>query len=273
MLFIKVISIIFEKSKSYYKMKKIVSTCLLTFIVCSLFSQKQVNTFYQYNTWSAFVNKVFKGDVTVKDLKKKGNVALGSYDLLDGELIMVDNVAYRVREDGTVTVANNSDTIIYADAAFFNADSPIFQTSNGVDFDGMRAKINEKLPSSNYFYAIKVTGQFESIKCGGLRKQSPPFEEGLDVLIPARPIFNGENISGTMIGFYCPEMIGNINVAGYHFHFISDDKTLGGHVMEFKSKGGLTIQLDRLHQYEFRLPQTADYDSVRLNKEFQYKKN
>jgi len=65
---------------------------------------------------------------------------------------------------------------------------------------------------------------------GGVPKVKRLFKDGLDVLIPNRPVFEAENISGTLVGFYCPDYIGNINAKGHHFHFISDDKKWGGHV-------------------------------------------
>jgi acetolactate decarboxylase len=74
-----------------------------------------------------------------------------------------------------------------------------------------------------------------------------------------------------MVGFYCPEFIGNINVAGFHFHFVSEDETFAGHVMEFEAEN-LTLEYDKMHEYQFVLPQTEAYDNVGFDKEFQYKK-
>jgi acetolactate decarboxylase len=244
---------------------------LLLFLETPLFAQTKHNVYYQYNTWSAFVNKVFEGDVTVKDLKKRGNIGLGSFNLLDGELVMLNDIVYRVRKDGTVSVAQNSDTIIYVNAAFFRPDKVVKTESTSLNFDKLGSLIYSQLSSKNYFYAFTVEGEFETIKCGGLRKQAPPFIEGLDVLIPSRPVFEGEKIKGTMVGFYCPDMIGDINVSGYHFHFISDDKKLAGHVMEFTSNSPLMIKIDQLHRYEFQLPQTVGYEKVQLENKFQYK--
>jgi acetolactate decarboxylase len=261
-----------ENRNEHMKGLKFILLLNFVLIVNLVLAQKKQDIFYQYNTWSAFVNKVFEGDATVMDLKKKGDIGLGSFNLLDGELVMLNGIVYRVREDGTVSVANNSDTIIYADAAFFKPDKELNTTLNMLDFDKLRQILNAELPSPNYFYAITVKGEFEYIKCGGLRKQTPPFYFGLDVLIPNRPVFTGEKLSGTMVGFYCPEMIGNINTIGYHFHFISDNKELGGHVMEFTSNSVLYIKIDKLNHYEFQLPDTEGYERVHLEKEFQYKK-
>lgn len=128
------------------------------------------------------------------------------------------------------------------------------------------------MPSKNMFYGFKIRGKFKNIKCGGLHKQELPFKEGLDVLIPNRPIFKAQDIEGTMVGFYCPEFIGQINVAGYHLHFISDDKKFGGHVMEFEATS-LDVAMDEMYEYQFVLPNTDAYRNVGFDAQFQYKKN
>lgn len=104
------------------------------------------------------------------------------------------------------------------------------------------------------------------MKCGGLHKQDKPFEKGLDVLIPNRPLFERENFSSSMVGFYCPEFIGNINVAGYHFHFVSDAGTFTGHVMEFEAEN-LTISYGQMNEYQFVLPKTDAYKTAGFEKE------
>ena len=228
------------------------------------------NTFYQYNIWWGFVNKVFDGDLTVKELKTKGDIGLGSYTKLEGELVMLDGIPYRIREDGSVSVPEDEDKIVYVDAAFFEPEFS-FELNQQINFDSLRELINGKLPTKNQFYAFTIKGDFNYLKCGGLTRQEKPYTDGLDVLIPARPVFERENFPGTIVGFYCPEFIGNINVAGYHFHFISDDKTFGGHVMELEAES-LTVQVDPLLDYHFTLPDTEDFFNVSLDKEFQYEK-
>jgi acetolactate decarboxylase len=226
--------------------------------------------FYHYSIWYAFVNKVYEGNLTVKELKTKGDIGLGSYNQLDGELVMLDGIPYQVTEDGVVHVPNDDAKIVYVNATFFEEDAS-FKIEEPTNYEGLRAKINEKLPCKNVFYGFKIHGEFKKMTCGGLHKQEPPYTEGLDVLIPNRPVFEAENITGTMVGFFCPEFIGNINVAAYHLHFISDDKKLGGHVMEFEANS-LNVAMDEMLQYQFVLPDSKEYRDVGFEKEFQYKK-
>jgi acetolactate decarboxylase len=232
--------------------------------------EKNEDLFFHYSIWHAFVNKVFEGDLTVRELKENGDIGLGSYTLLDGELIMLDGIPYQVTEDGIVSIPNDDAEIVYANATFFEEDLA-FDLKGDIDYEYLRNAINEKMPSANMFYAFKISGDFSFMKCGGLHRQEPPFEDGLDVLIPKRPIFERENFSGTMVGFFCPDFIGDINAAGYHLHFISEDKKFGGHVMEFKAKS-LKVHMDEMNEYKFVLPDSDAYRQVGFDAEFQYQK-
>ena len=227
------------------------------------------DTFYQYSIWFAFVNKVFDGNLTVKELKTHGDVGLGSFDFLDGELVMLDGVPYRIRENGEISVGQDNDEIVYADAAFFDKEEE-FTIEEPFNFSDLASKLDTKKKSPHYFYIYKVHGSFKHIKLGGVPKVERPFTEGLDVLIPNRPVFEAENISGTLVGFYCPDYIGDINARGHHFHFISDDKKWGGHVMDFESSGALEVQSDTKTKYEFDLPVSKEFENVDLSKTFQY---
>lgn len=261
---------------------------IITLVICSLIAcqkakettvakesekveiKKKSDVFYHYSIWYAFVNKIFDGNLLAKELKEKGDIGLGSYDRLDGELIMLDGILYRATQDGKVTIANDTDKIVYANAAFFDAEKT-FKIDAVENYASLRSKINEQLPSKNLFYAFKIHGKFKKMKCGGLHKQDKPFKDGLDVLIPKRPIFERENFSGTMVGFFCPDFIGDINVKAYHLHFVSDDKQFAGHVMEFEAED-LEVSIDYINKYQFDLPTTEEFLKGEFENEFQYNK-
>lgn len=233
--------------------------------------QAEEGLFYHYSIWAAFVNAIYDGNLTAAELKQKGDIGLGSYNALNGELVMLDGVLYEALGDGSVIVVGDDAKIAYTNATFFKEDQSL--RFNGIsDYDALRVQLNEQLGSKNYFYAFKIHGTFQTLKLGGVPKQEKPYNEGLDVLIPNRPVFNKKNITGTMVGFYCPEYIGQINVAGYHLHFVSDDKKSAGHVMEFSDATHLSGGYMKIHKYQFDLPTTPEFDSVDLNKSFQYNK-
>lgn len=49
-------------------------------------------------------------------------------------------------------------------------------------------------------------------------------------------VYTENNISGTLVGFWFPDHLLNLGVPGFHFHFISDDKKLSGHVLNLSAK-------------------------------------
>jgi acetolactate decarboxylase len=54
-----------------------------------------------------------------------------------------------------------------------------------------------------------------------------------------------------------------INAAGWHFHFISDDRKLGGHVFDVKMKRG-SVLLDKISMIELKLPTEPIFDTYSL---------
>jgi alpha-acetolactate decarboxylase len=46
--------------------------------------------------------------------------------------------------------------------------------------------------------------------------------------------FQFVEVKGTLFGFYTPTFAQTINVPGFHFHFITEDKTSGGHVLNVR---------------------------------------
>jgi acetolactate decarboxylase len=76
-----------------------------------------------------------------------------------------------------------------------------------------------------------------------------------------------EEISGTIVGFRCPPFVKGINVPGYHLHFISDDRSKGGHILSFQIETG-TAEIDVLDQYVLTLPSSArEFSTLDLSKD------
>ena len=60
-----------------------------------------------------------------------------------------------------------------------------------------------------------------------------------------------------------PMYIGGVSQSGFHFHFISDDKKSGGHVLECKTKN-VVVDIDHIRDFELDLPENEEFDIVDL---------
>lgn len=228
----------------------------LTFHCCS-----DEDALYQYAVLASLNNGIYDGDLTIGELKEKGDIGLGTYNAMDGEMVMVDGVCYQVLKSGIVE-ASDEMTTPYAVITFFDHDVS-FQINETVDYPKLKKTIEDQLPSRNYFYAFKIKGHFETIHCGGAPKQTKPYVNTLADIIAVRPQYKKENVNGTIVGFWCPAYVGEVTLAGFHLHFISDDLSVGGHLLEFKSSQ-LQISYDVIKKMTFDLQDNEEFAKKRF---------
>nr|WP_199899816.1 acetolactate decarboxylase [Shewanella marina] len=67
-----------------------------------------------------------------------------------------------------------------------------------------------------------------------------------------------------MIGFKLPDYMTGINVPGYHFHFLSDDRKHGGHVSDFILSQG-KFELEVFKDFHLRMPASHEFDQADLH--------
>jgi acetolactate decarboxylase len=102
-----------------------------------------------------------------------------------------------------------------------------------------------------------LDGQFESVHTRSVPAQQKPYPE-LIIVTRNQPEFNITGTRGKITGFFCPEFVKGINIPGYHLHFLSDDKTSGGHLLGFQLKSGM-LKLDRISKFEMQLPDSGAF--------------
>jgi len=69
-----------------------------------------------------------------------------------------------------------------------------------------------------------------------------------------------EDIEGTIVGLFCPSFMSALNSHGWHLHFISDDRKVGGHVLDLLMVGS-TCDISRMDSLSILLSGTFDFQS------------
>ena len=67
------------------------------------------------------------------------------------------------------------------------------------------------------------------------RARAPPYRP-LTEVVADQHVFELAEVAGTMLGFRFPAYVEGIEVAGYHLHFIDEDRRRGGHVLDSRSR-------------------------------------
>lgn len=206
----------------------------------------------------------FDGSMTAGEWKKFGDIGIGTFDGLDGELIMVNGVIYRANADLKVNVVNDKVTIPFSNVTFFDKDFAV-NLNNISDKNALEQKLNESVQKCgvNNFYFVKIPAKFNSILVRSEAKQSKPYPTLVQALQATQQEKTFENISGTIVGLYCPDYMGGLNSVGWHFHFVSDDKKWGGHVLDMNIKSG-TAEFDVTDNFNMILPTNKDFQTLDL---------
>ena len=218
-------------------MKKIVLiSCSVLLFIASPFAasaapQPDIETLYQGSTIEALLAGNYEGVASVKKIKSQGDVGLGTFAGLDGEMIILDGVVYKAAKTGKVTVENDNVQSPFYAVTSFEADITKKIESCSMSLDLLRTKLDELRKRDDLPYAIVVKGKFRSITVRSVGPYDRPFPILSDA-IKEQSVFDHSEISGRLVGFWIPAYMGNTNAAGYHLHFLSDDCQKGGHVLD-----------------------------------------
>ncbi len=196
---------------------------------------------YQVSAMDLLKNGSYDGFVTAGEVKSHGDFGMGTFDRLDGEAITLDGNVYQARADGTVRAMNDSDTMPFAVITYFDADKSV-TLKEPTNYSTLTAALDNVLPSKDAFYAIRIHATFPSMKVRSPPAQDKPYRP-LAVALLNQSVFELQNVTGTMVGIYSPAYAGGVEAAGYHFHFVADDRQSGGHVLDLTANG-LDVQLD-----------------------------
>lgn len=210
----------------------------------------------QISTINALIKGIYEGDMTMGELRGLGSFGIGTFNELDGEMVAMDGTVYQVTSDGKVHVAPDTVKTPFACVTHFQADSTT-PSVNAASYEALQEMIDGGLPSENLFYAVKISGEFPQMKVRSVPRQTAPYRP-LTEVVKDQTVFDYKDTSGTLIGFRCPEYVQGVNVADYHVHFLSADKTQGGHVLGFKLKDG-TVEVDNLPHFRLILPQDKEF--------------
>jgi acetolactate decarboxylase len=196
---------------------------------------------YQVSTYTSLSGGGYDPVEQVAVLMENGDLGLGTFTGLDGEMVVVDGTCYQVKSDGTVRTADPSQGVPFAGVTFFSPDLlvPGVVAGNLTELTGF---LDSQLPSKDQFYAIRITGTFPYIRARSPPAQGKPYPPLADAL-RGQSVFEFRDVAGTAVGFFTPASATGLSFPGYHLHFISTDRTKGGHILDMVTAGS-TVELD-----------------------------
>ena len=211
---------------------------------------------FQYSTIDALLAGAYDGDMSVAELSRHGNFGLGTYNRVDGEMIVSEGVFYQVRGDGKVNIAAPQERSPLAIMTDFNP-GPAVALAAAHSLAELEAAIDAGLPNNNAFYAIRIDGDFASLSTRAIYPQSPPYRPLAEV-VKTQSVFQLGATRGQLIGFRSPAFSKGFNIPGYHWHYLAADHASGGHVLSLQMNTG-SARIATLSTVELQVPTTNGF--------------
>jgi len=224
-------------------------------VALSRFLEKPIHTLFQVSTSAALVEGVYQGAVRVSRLLRHGDFGLGTFADLDGEMVVFDGICYQVSAKGISAAVDEATLIPYAVVTRFNA--TFRKDHQGIsNFGALVATCDQLRDSSNVFYASRVSGTFHTVKTRVMK----PVAKGttLKMASSIQQEFRFEELRGTLVGLWSTAFAPSFSVSGYHFHFLSEDRQRGGHVLECQASD-VDIEGCSITEMHVSLPETEEF--------------
>jgi acetolactate decarboxylase len=216
-----------------------------------LAAEHEPHVLFQASTIGALLDGAFDGDLSFAELAEHGDLGLGTLNQLDGEMVALDGEFFRADVDGVIgPIAATAKTPFAVVTAFEpTVDARIEERLGHED---LLARLDRLVPAGAASCAIRLDGRFELVRARSVPAQDPPYRPLAEV-VADQHVFELADVAGTMLGFRFPAYVEGIEVAGYHLHFVSDDRTRGGHVLGSRA-AGLRARLDPSSDLHVELP-------------------
>lgn len=205
---------------------------------------------YQVSTLAALIDGDYAGRVAYREVMQRGDLGLGTFEALDGEMVAVDGAFYQVPADGRPRRVDPAQATPFAAVTFFRPDQE-FAIDAAAGCAELLAAIEARLPPGDAPTAIRIEGRFTALETRSVAAQSEPWPPLADALA-GQIVFDLFDVDATLVGFWLPPELGEVNAVGFHLHGLTADRRHGGHVLDCRPDA-VRVALERIDSLEVQL--------------------
>ena len=223
------------------------------------------NKLYQVSTLQALALGYTKPVVTVKEMLENGDIGLGTFEHVDGEMIILDGVCYQAKQDGSVVRSEDSAGVPFAVAGSVTGGKCV-KMEDMQNIEAIKTELTLMIDldfSLNSIHIARIDGFFESVHARAGAPYKSQHVSLKNILSKTQKDFCFENLYGTLVCVYFPDYMDGINASGWHMHFLSKDKRFGGHVFKAAMSSG-ECQIQKMDKIDIQLPTDAAFDTYSL---------
>jgi acetolactate decarboxylase len=219
------------------------------------------DTLYQVSLAHALLAKDSVGEVTLEKLLQHGNFGIGTSDRPHHAMIVLSGKVYQAKKDGTVERPLPTETTPWAAVVRFRTDSQL-SIDHRMTIEELEARIDAGLDNFNIFYALRLETRIPSVTIRAVEAASTS-DRGSARIDEEPESWTHTDIKGALVGLRFPSYVGSMSGIGYHWHFVSADRELGGHVVAAELDRG-AVDIDHIRTWEVVLPEGDEFGTLNL---------
>ena len=196
------------------------------------------------------------GWVSIGEVVSSGEIGLGTFAGLDGEMVMLDGQVYRIGTDGSPRRVDSGTTTPFAVVGTFESPE-IHEIENRDGWNALTATLDAHLANRNRPVLIRIDGRFPRTLARRVPAQHRPYPS-LGEVCREQTVFELPAFDGTLVGFHFPDYLRALNVVGYHLHVIDDQRRYGGHVLDISIERA-TLRIETAARVEFMFPDDPSF--------------
>jgi acetolactate decarboxylase len=182
---------------------------------------------FQLSLANVLLDGGYDGLVTIGEVMPAGDHGLGTVHRLDGELIVVDGIPWRVDVTGTASIVDPATTTPFV--VLTTMESPTVTRVRDLSRDGLLARIEELVDDPGAVVAVRVEGRFRRVLVRSVPAQDPPYRPYVEVCASQEVRWEHHDFDGVFVGFRFPDLEGGGTIGGLHLHGLDTGRTTGGH--------------------------------------------
>jgi acetolactate decarboxylase len=198
----------------------------------------------QVGTYAYLVTPDYDGLLPVAAAARGLTLGLGTFDRLDGELVLVGGRVYRVGTDGRpVEVTDDRLTPFFTGVRFRpTASVPVPPGTACADLGRL---VTQAAGTASGMVAVRVRGTFTDLVARSVPAQAEPYP-ALATVVAGQTVFPLPGSRAVLVGFWTGADLAGVGAPGLHLHGVTADRSAGGHVLSCIAGGDVQLSVEPL---------------------------
>ena len=227
--------------------------------------QNDTGVMFQVASLQSLMQGYTRPVIKVRELLEHGDTGLGTFENVNGEMITIDGHCFQADAKGDASEISLDAGVPFSSVSFLHPCRE-FEVEDINDIEQLKTFLTVKVEEDfglNSMHVVRIDGHFPKICArseSGLRAHHVTLKE---ILADNQTEFYFENIDGSLVCIYYPDYMDGINAAGWHLHFISDDRKFGGHVFNLSLRKA-KVYLKKINRIQIQFPTDPAFDTYSL---------